>query len=71
VKPELVRMDGPPVGLFPASHPVSKDGRFFLVPTPGHMAGHVSVVLRDDAVTYFFAGDATYSEENLRAERTA
>jgi glyoxylase-like metal-dependent hydrolase (beta-lactamase superfamily II) len=70
LKPELVRMDGPPVGPFAASHPVSRDGRLFLVPTPGHMIGHVSVVLRDDAATYFFAGDATYSEENLSAERT-
>jgi N-acyl homoserine lactone hydrolase len=34
------------------------------------MTGHVSAALRDDSVTYFFAGDATYSEENLRAERT-
>jgi N-acyl homoserine lactone hydrolase len=70
LKPELVIMDGPPVGPFPASHRISKDGRLFLVPTPGHMQGHVSVVLRDDATTYFFAGDATYSEENLRLERT-
>jgi hypothetical protein len=34
------------------------------------MTGHVSAALRDDSATYFFAGDATYSEENLRAERT-
>jgi glyoxylase-like metal-dependent hydrolase (beta-lactamase superfamily II) len=58
-------MDGPPVGPFAASRPISKDGRFFLVPTPGQMIGHVSAVLR-----LFFAGDATYSEENLLAEQT-
>ena len=46
------------------------DGRIFLVPTPGHVEGHVSVVVRDDDVTYFIAGDATYSEANLAAGKT-
>ncbi len=68
-KPELVDMDGPPVGPFPASHPVTRDGRIFLVPTPGHAKGHVSVVARGEGITYFFAGDATYTEDNLRAEK--
>lgn len=68
-RPELVDMDGPPVGPFPASHPITKDGRIFMVPTPGHADGHVSIVARDDDLTYFFAGDATYNEENLRAEK--
>jgi N-acyl homoserine lactone hydrolase len=68
--PELVDMDGPPIGPFPASHPITGDGRIALVPTPGHVAGHVSVIVRGDDVTYFLAGDATYSEANLRAEET-
>jgi glyoxylase-like metal-dependent hydrolase (beta-lactamase superfamily II) len=34
----------------------------FLVLTPGHMTGHVSVVVGDDAMIYFFAGDTTYSD---------
>lgn len=63
-------MDGPAIGSFPASHPLTRDGRIALVPTPGHVAGHCAVVVRDDDVTYFLAGDATYSQENLRAERT-
>lgn len=66
-RPELVDMDGPPVGPFPASHSITKDGRIFMVPTPGHSVGHVSVIVRGDDLTYFFAGDATYNEENLRA----
>jgi len=69
LKPELVDLDGPAVGPFPASHPITRDGRIFLVPTPGHATGHVSVVVRADDVTYFLAGDATYDEENLRAEK--
>jgi hypothetical protein len=38
LKPELVDLDGPPVGPFPSSHPITKDGRVLLVPTPGHFA---------------------------------
>jgi glyoxylase-like metal-dependent hydrolase (beta-lactamase superfamily II) len=68
-RPELVEMDGPPVGPFASSHPITKDGRIFLVPTPGHAKGHVAVVVRAEEVTYFLAGDATYDEANLRAEK--
>ena len=70
LRPELVTMDGPAIGPFPASHPITRDGRIALVPTPGHVEGHVSVIIRDEGVTFFLAGDATYSEANLRAERT-
>lgn len=70
LRPDLVDMDGPAIGPFGASHPVTRDGRIALVPTPGHMTGHVSVIVRDDDVTYFIAGDATYSQANLIAERT-
>jgi len=70
LSPELVDMDGPAIGPFPSSHPVTKDGRIILVPTPGHVKGHVSVIVRADGVSYFLAGDATYSEANLLAEKT-
>ncbi len=68
-KPELVTMDGSPVGPFPASHAITGDGRILLVPTPGHAAGHASVIVRGDGVTWFLAGDATYDEANLREEK--
>jgi len=67
-KPELVDMDGPPVGPFPASHPITRDGRILLVPTPGHAKGHASVVVRAGDITYFLAGDATYTQANLLAD---
>lgn len=66
-KPELVDMNGPAVGPFESSHPITNDGRIFMVPTPGHAKGHVSIVVRGDDITYFLAGDATYTEANLRA----
>lgn len=65
LKPELVEMNGPPVASFQGSHPITKDGRIFLVPTPGHSVGHLSVVVRGDDCTYFLAGDATYAQEFL------
>jgi N-acyl homoserine lactone hydrolase len=69
LRPELVDMDGPAVGPFPASHSITRDGRIMLVPTPGHFYGHSSVIIRDDSITYFLAGDATYTEANLLADR--
>lgn len=69
LRPELAEMKGPAVGPFPVSHSITRDGRIFLVPTPGHAKGHVSVVVRGEGVTYFFAGDATYTEANLRDEK--
>ena len=69
LRPELVAMNGPAVGPFPGSHPVTQDGRIFFVPTPGHAVGHLSVVVRAESVTYFLAGDATYTEELLNFEQ--
>jgi len=70
LRPDQVSMDSPPVGPFPASHQITRDGRVVLVPTPGHVAGHAAVVVLDEQVTYFLAGDATYSQRNLDAEVT-
>ena len=70
LRPELVDINGPAIGAFAATYPITRDGRIFLAPTPGHATGHVSVVARDDDVTYFFAGDASYSQANLRDEKT-
>ena len=69
LRPELVDMDGPPMWPFSASHPITRDGRIFMVPAPGHFHGHTAVVARGDGVTYFFAGDATYEQADLAADR--
>jgi len=70
LKPDLVELDGPAVGPFPSSRKITSDGRILLVPTPGHVDGHVSVIVRGEELTYFLAGDATYSQANLLAEQT-
>ena len=69
LKPDLVEMDGPAVGPFPTSHAITQDKSIFLVPTPGHAVGHLSVVVRAEGVTYFLAGDATYTENLLKSEQ--
>jgi glyoxylase-like metal-dependent hydrolase (beta-lactamase superfamily II) len=66
--PQRVDVDGPPAGPFPHTWPVTADGRIFAVETPGHMPGHLSLVVRADDVTYFLAGDATYAETFLKDE---
>lgn len=68
--PVLIELDGPPVGPFPSSYRVTQDGRILIVPTPGHVKGHISVIVRGEGMTWFIAGDATYSQANLLAERT-
>src|SRR5262249_409767 len=56
--------------LSPASHSITKDGRIFMVPAPGHYVGHTAVVAREDGITCFLSGDAGYTLEDMLAERT-
>jgi glyoxylase-like metal-dependent hydrolase (beta-lactamase superfamily II) len=61
--PTLVPFDGPPVGPFEDSHHLAEG--VFLVPTPGHTRGHLSVVVDDGADALFFAGDAVFDQDCL------
>jgi N-acyl homoserine lactone hydrolase len=45
--------------------PLTKTGDVRIVPTPGHTAGHLSVLVDDGPRTLFLAGDASYDEANL------
>jgi glyoxylase-like metal-dependent hydrolase (beta-lactamase superfamily II) len=61
--------DGP-FGAFTASLRLTGDGRVRAVATPGHTAGHLSVVAIDDEGRHvLLAGDATDSLEQLHARR--
>ena len=64
VDPPELRGDGADEGV-----PLTRDGRVRLVATPGHTAGHASVLVEDGARTLFLAGDASYTEANLLAGR--
>lgn len=66
--PVLIDFKDEPCGPFEQSYPLTSDGRIVLVPTPGHMRGHLSVVVRAPDVTYVLAGDATYDQNFLLEE---
>lgn len=66
--PKLIEFGNEPFGPFPQSYPLTKDGAITLVPTPGHMRGHMSVIVRTGDLTYVLAGDATYDESFLLEE---
>ncbi|MFJ9370868.1 MBL fold metallo-hydrolase [Nocardia sp. NPDC101769] len=52
------------------TYPITYDGRVFAVDTPGHVPGHLAVVVRTGTVTYLLVGDATYDQVLLDAELT-
>ena len=66
-EPRLVDYQ-PQSGTFPNSYSLTKAGDVYILPTPGHTEGHQSVILQDNGRTVFFAGDASYSEQNLRTQ---
>jgi len=68
LRPTLVELPSRPFGPFARSVPLTKDGTIVLVSTPGHMRGHMSVIVRSPDVTYCLAGDSTYDERLLLEE---
>lgn len=65
--PDPVRFGDGPLRPFERSHVLTDAGDVVLVPTPGHTAGHLSVLVRAGGVSVLFAGDATYTQANLLA----
>jgi len=65
--PKPLAFDAEPLGPFPASRRLTRDGVVVAIPTPGHTAHHISVAVRDQDATLLIAGDASYTEANLRA----
>jgi glyoxylase-like metal-dependent hydrolase (beta-lactamase superfamily II) len=63
--PEPLAFSGPQVGPFARAAPLARDGSILAVETPGHMAGHVSIVARSEGLTYVLAGDLTYRQHLL------
>ncbi|MEW5958455.1 MAG: hypothetical protein AB1801_12060 [Chloroflexota bacterium] len=51
----LLELQPEPAGPFPASYPVTQAGDVRLVPTPGHIAGHLFVLVTTPEVSYFLA----------------
>lgn len=72
-QPKILQPADHAIGPWATSYPITADGSVFAVDTPGHVPGHVSLVVygRDPQrgpTTYFLPGDATYSVASLDAE---
>ena len=63
--PALISFSSNTFGPFAQSYPLTEEGDVVVVPTPGHTPNHVSVVVKADGVSYFLAGDTSYTEELL------
>lgn len=63
--PRLVDFQAEPSGPFPRSFPVTGAGDVRIVPTPGHSAGHMSVLVSEGEHVLFIAGDTSYTQTNL------
>lgn len=66
-QPKVVDFPSERFGPFTGCYTFTKAANVHLVPTPGHSAGHLSVILFDDDLAFVFAGDSSYSEELLLA----
>lgn len=55
------------IGPFSVSARLTQDGTVVAVATPGHTAGHVSVLAQLGDTTFFMAGDTSYNEELMLA----
>ncbi|MDP3505095.1 MAG: MBL fold metallo-hydrolase [Myxococcales bacterium] len=63
--PVLVDEVGPAVGAFPHSFPLTQDARLRIVPMRGHSPGHLGVLLTGETHDVLFAGDSSFSVEQV------
>ncbi len=61
LKPRLIDYEPNPIGPFPESFILTKAGDVCLIATGGHTGGHLSVLVKIDGLSFFFAGDASYT----------
>lgn len=65
--PRKIRFDSNTHPTFDFYHPITEDGSLFIVPTPGHTPGHMSVILHLGDQRIMFAGDTSFSQDQLLA----
>lgn len=69
-KPNLLQPTGGPIGPWNSSYPITSDGRVVAVDTPGHVPGHICLIVYGDDATYLLGGDSTYDQDLLDRELT-
>ena len=63
--PKSIKFEPKAIGPFDESYEVTEAGDVIIVPTPGHTPNHVSVIVKIEGISYFLAGDTSYSEDFL------
>jgi N-acyl homoserine lactone hydrolase len=63
--PTPIRFEKATLGGFRYTYPVTTAGDVIVIPTPGHTAAHISVLVRHEDYYYLLAGDTSYSEQAL------
>jgi|BEDMetMinimDraft_2_1075160.scaffolds.fasta_scaffold01362_6 N-acyl homoserine lactone hydrolase len=66
-RPSFFRFEDPSPPPFPRAMALTADRRVLVLPTPGHSAGHVSVLVETDRGYVLIAGDASYTERAMQA----
>ncbi len=66
--PEPLVWQPSPYGPFEHSARITKAGDVVAVPTPGHTAGHLSVIVSDGDQQIMLAGDASYLERTMSSK---
>jgi N-acyl homoserine lactone hydrolase len=64
--PTPLTLDGPPVGAFGASAPLTADGRVLAVPAPGHTPGHLAILVVQPGHHVLIGGDSAYDQRQLQ-----
>jgi N-acyl homoserine lactone hydrolase len=64
--PKPIAFQAGSVGPFDSVQYLTRAKDVMIIPTPGHTAAHVSVIVKNEGVSYFLAGDTTYTEATLR-----
>ena len=63
--PIPIRFKNAALGAFKYTYPVTNSGDVIVIPTPGHTAAHISVLVKHEDCYYLLAGDTSYSEQAL------
>ncbi len=67
-KPHLIGHHDDVDNVFERGHILTKAADVIIVPTPGHTLHHQSVILKTSQINLFFAGDASFSFDNVRTK---
>jgi glyoxylase-like metal-dependent hydrolase (beta-lactamase superfamily II) len=68
-QPKSIGFGEPGFGPFHRCQRIASGGDVVIVPTPGHTPGHVSVIVVDGDLSYFLAGDTSYTQRLLVEQR--